>query len=159
MTVRNLAKTLIAATALLLTISHTVSAQEAQQGQEPKAAVSMKQITGTVSGLSARHLSVLYSSDPERGASLEAAFNLDKDVRVIHKQSLKEIAVGDTVSVAYEETVTRTAEGKSMRSTKVKSITFLKPAPKELIAQEEPASPQAAESQKDSLPLKGPKGR
>jgi 2-iminoacetate synthase ThiH len=57
------------------------------------------------------------------------ALNMDKDVKVERKKSLKEIGVGDIVGVNYEETI-ETKEGEKPRviARVVKMIKFIKAA-------------------------------
>ncbi len=134
----------------------------AEEKIEQKEEISSKEATGTISGLGSNFIAIETGLDTESKAARESAFNLDKNVRVVHKKSLKELNIGDTVKIDYQEKVKTRDDGRKLRSTLVKMITFLKPAPKELVAQEEKAitiTPKESEPQEGSLPLKGLKGR
>jgi len=134
-------------------------AQENQENKETNIEVALKEATGVIGSLSANFIAIETGVDPQQGAATEAAFNLSKNVRIEHKNSLKEIKVGDTVTVGYEETIETRDDGRKMRKTLVKTITFLKPAPAEMTALEETTPPGEGESKGDSLPLKGLKER
>jgi hypothetical protein len=131
--------------------------------------VTFKEATGVISSLSNNFIAVVTGVDSLTQAGTEYAFNLDKKVKIEHKQSLKDIKVGDTVKVGYEETV-KMLDGKRLsRSTAVKAITFLKAGPKEQVIQEpapqveqqqeEPSASEGNEPESGSLTLKGLKGR
>jgi len=143
---------------LIMLLSAPLLAQEAQENKKKNIEVTMKEATGVISALSANFIAVETGIDPSTGIPREEAFNLDKNVRVLHKNSLKEIKVGDTVTVGYEETIETTDTGRRIRSTSVKTITFLKSPPKEITGLEETTSKEA-EPQVGSLPLKGLKER
>lgn len=135
------------------------------QGSEPKVKVDVKskQVSGIITSISPFFIAVETGLNDEKTSALESTFNLPKGVRVIHK-TLKELQFGDTVSVSYEETIKTLENGKKMRTTKVISITFLKPAPKDLMSQDQPQAPMestpSAETQDEgALSLKGLKGR
>ncbi|HOW42493.1 MAG TPA: hypothetical protein P5110_03140 [Candidatus Omnitrophota bacterium] len=147
----------IACMTLSFICSQPVPAQEAPQAEQPQVQVAIKQVSGVISGLSSGFIAIELGGGSAKGAR-ESAFNLDKNVRIVHKKSLKELSVGDTVSLDYEETVTKQADGKKMRKTRVIAITFLKAAPQGLIAQEETQPLQKSEPKAGELSLKGIKG-
>lgn len=136
--------------------------------------VTFKEASGTISALSKNFIAVVTGVDPMTKVGTESAFNLDANVRIVHKRSIDEIGVGDTVKVGYEETVKMTDGKRTSRSTMVKSITFLRAAPKEQVSKEpEPKQPAAQVEQPQeelsasegdepdagSLTLKGLRGR
>ena len=103
-----------------------------------------KEVSGQVSGISSSLISILYGQDKK--TSYEMALTIDKDTKVEHKKSLKEIQSGDTVLVKYEETTetykVEDAKGQKKEVTRrlgrqVKTVVFLKAAPKELQSVEE----------------------
>jgi hypothetical protein len=128
-----------------------------------------KEASGVISSLSSNFIAVVTGVDSLTQAGTESAFNLDKNVRIIHKKSLKDIKVGDTVTVSYEETLKLQDGKRKSRSTSVKSIAFLKAAPKEPVLEEpapqikqpqvDSAASEETEPQSGSLPLKGLRGR
>jgi hypothetical protein len=138
-------------------------AQDKPAGQEPKREVVFKEVTGRVSGLSSNFIAVVYGSDDKNKASLEAAFKLDKDLRIVHKGSLKDIMMGDTVKVGFEETKETFADASTTRSVKAKTITFLQHVQKDLLPDEsaqlkDTAPVEPASEGENALPLKGLKG-
>jgi len=140
-------------------LSGAALAQENQENKEKNIEVTMKELTGVISALSPSFIAIETGVDAQQGAATEAAFNLSKNVRIEHKNSLKEIKVGDIVTVGYEETIETRDDGRKMRKTSVKTITFLKPAPAEMTALEETTPPGEGDAKGDSLPLKGLKER
>lgn len=54
-------------------------------------------------------------------------FVLAEDVKVVHKKSLSEIAVGDTVKIQYQVIVEKTEEGIEREKHVAKVISFVKP--------------------------------
>jgi len=124
--------------------------------------ITSKDVTGEIVGLSGNFIAVAGGVNPKTGAVSEAAFNLGKNVKVVHKRSLSEFGVGDVVKVEYEEKIVSADNGRKMRSTTVTSLTFLKPAARDLSSQEEiPQTQPETESRPDteSLSLKGERGR
>jgi len=134
-------------------------AQKDQENMEKNIKVTMKETTGVVSALSGSFIAVETGADPQSGAATESAFNLDKNVRIEHKNSLKEIKIGDTVAVGYAETIETKDDGSQSRKTSVKTITFLRPAPQEMTSQEAPTSPAGGGPEDTPLSLKGLKER
>ena len=112
----------------ILSLNSAAIAEEAKQ-EEKKVKVEkvMKSTEGEISGLSNNFIAVLYGQDEK--TSYEMALNIGKDVKIEHKKSLKDIGVGDTVSVTYEETI-ETKEGEKPRvmSRVVKTIKFIRAA-------------------------------
>jgi len=134
-------------------------AQENQENKENNIEVALKEATGVIGSLSANFIAIETGVDAQQGAATEAAFNLSKNVRIEHKNSLKEIKVGDTVTVSYEETIETRDDGRKMRKTSVKTITFLKPAPPKTTTLEETTPLGVGEATGGSPPLKGLKER
>jgi hypothetical protein len=89
----------------------------------------IKTVTGEVSAISGNFIAVLYGSDKD--TSYEMALNMNKEVKVAHKKSLKDIVQGDTVSVSYEETA-EIKEGVQPKvlARVVKEVSFLSTAQK-----------------------------
>jgi hypothetical protein len=148
-------------TVALVSVSAALFAQEAKP--KIKVEVNAKQVSGIITSISPSFIAVESGLNEEKTVALEATFNLAKGVRVIHK-TFKELQVGDTVSVSYEETMKTLENGKKSRSTNVISITFLKPAPKDLTSQGQPEAPSGGapsdEPQDEgTLSLKGLKER
>lgn len=90
-----------------------------------------KKLDGEVAGISADFIAIDCGLNEKKTAAREMAFKLDKNVKVEVKKSIKEIGVGDTVSVTYEEIAE--TNGKIIRNLgrTVKSVRFLRPAPKQ----------------------------
>jgi preprotein translocase subunit YajC len=98
-----------------------------------------KEISGEVSGISSNFIAIVYGQNSK--TSFEMALIIDKDTKVEHKKSLKEIKPGDTVSVRYEENTEtykeETKKGEKKDVTRllrriVKTVDFVRAAPKEL---------------------------
>lgn len=92
-----------------------------------------KTVTGIATGVSPKFIAVEYGASLKDGAALEMAFNVDREVRIKNKRSLKDIGMGDTVTVDYDEITKTNLEGKVLSSRRVaRSVSFIRPAPKEV---------------------------
>ncbi len=129
------------------------------QADEQKEVVVRKEITGTISGMSPSFLAVTFGKGEADGAALEMAFNVGKDVRVAHKNSMKEIGFGDTVTVTYDEITKTTDEGRTLTRREIRMVTFVKAAPKS--PEPDADTPGTLQSQGSEelapLTIKGPK--
>jgi hypothetical protein len=115
----------------------------------------MKEVEGTINAKSFTFLALGVGANSE-GTQVEMAFNVDKDVKIVHKKSYKELRAGDIVRVRYAEMKQVDASGKTIGSSRMlKQITFLKSAEKK---QSAPAALASQEEGQGSIPLKGMKG-
>jgi hypothetical protein len=83
--------------------------------------VATKKMTGEVQGISKNFISILYSQDEK--TSYEMAFDVDKDVKIENKKDLKQINIGNIVTVSYEETTEKPKDDKDVKKIKVKNRT------------------------------------
>jgi len=92
--------------------------------------VTTKKITGEVMGISRNFIAVFYWKDEKKQDSLEMALNIDKGVKIENKKDLKEISVGNIVTVTYEETTEKRKDDKEgkikVKNKLVKKIVFIK---------------------------------
>jgi len=92
--------------------------------------VTTKKITGEVMGISRNFIAVYYLTDEKKQISREMAFNIDKDVKIENKADLKQINVGNIVTVTYEETTEKRKDDKEgkikVKNKLVKKIGFIK---------------------------------
>ena len=118
------------AASALLNLSTSASAELAG-GQDEQ--VAYKTMTGKVSGVGAsgKFLAVEYRHDPGAGMSYEMAFPLDEKAQLSHVKSLKELHLGDAVTVEYRE-VTFKDEQKQLKTRRVATkVELVKSAPTE----------------------------
>ena len=123
----------------------------AEPEEEAKKIVVVKEMQGEVSGISSNFIAIVYGQDKK--ASYEMALTMDKDVKVEDRKSLKDIGVGDIVSVSYEETTETKKEGDKdisrVVSRVVKKIRFIRPGAKlqeiEMRSLEESGQPEETE--------------
>jgi hypothetical protein len=105
-----------------LILVNALSAEETEVRRE----VFSRQVSGRVSGISKNFIAVEYAAD-SRGAR-EIALSMDKDTKGVNR-NLKEIGVGDRVSVIYDEiTETKKGETPKVRKRLAKSVEFRKAA-------------------------------
>lgn len=106
----------------------------AQENESAKQVISVIQdVLGTVTDITEDHISVMYLVEDD--AEFEILLPIDKDVKLIHKQKLGQIKVGDTVRVQYREDSEDTLEG-TIKKRKGLVISFVKPAIKKPEPQE-----------------------
>lgn len=140
--------TLIKITVLILFSGLICSVNAAEKStetkEEPKKITVEKTLNGEVSGISPNFIAILYGQDKK--TSYEMALVMDKNTKVEHKNSLKEIAAGDIVSVRYEEITQvfkqRTEKGEEKDVVKVlgrlvKVVSFVRSPAKGLQSSEE----------------------
>ena len=104
---------------------------QAQQVQE-EVVVETKQVQGEVSSLTPRgkpeYIGITYKEDNEKGTGYEIILFMDKDIKLVNKNELSEIGIGDTVDVTFEEITTTTQDGGSQNRRVAKSIRFIRKA-------------------------------
>jgi hypothetical protein len=122
----------------------------------------VKEIEGTISAINDNGIAVVFNKDAQKGSEEEMYIPIEKsNIRLIHKSSLKEMEIGDTVKVGFKE-VTDEIEGKESKRFQATTVAFLKkadkkPEPQDFPAQEEAdqddgsSAPEAAQT----IPLKG----
>ncbi|MBU1044182.1 MAG: hypothetical protein KJ915_07275 [Candidatus Omnitrophica bacterium] len=113
--------------ALLLNIGLNASVRAENEIAAGKKNIASKEIQGIVSGIGYGSISIVYKSDAKSGTADEILLPLDELEEIIHKQNIKQINVGDTVSVQYNETTQETEKGPTV-SRKAKVLNFIKPA-------------------------------
>lgn len=101
-----------------------------QAPPEEKEEIIRKSVSGEVAGVSANFIAVAYGISEKEQSSLEMAFDVDKNVKIDHKKSIKEIGLGDMVEVVYDEIKKIDAQGKITSSRRLaRVIVFLRAAP------------------------------
>lgn len=114
-----------------LTVPADAQQGSTQQPQEEKEEIARKSVSGEVGGISANFIAVAYGMSEKEQSSMEMAFDVDKNVKIEHKKSLKEIGLGDTVEVVYDEIKKIDAQGKVKSSRRLaRVIVFVRAAPK-----------------------------
>lgn len=102
------------------------------EAEEIKKKVTIKELQGEVSGLSNNFIAIIYAQDKK--TSYEMAFTMDKNLRIENRKSLSDIAVGDIVSVSFEETSETKKQGNKdisrIAGRLVKKIRFIRPGAK-----------------------------
>lgn len=124
-------------------ISGMSRADEEKKGKRIVAS-NLKEIQGEVAGIIQDSIAIVYNRNEATGEEYEMSFPVDKGVNIVHKRSIKEIAVGDIVNVQYEEVTEKYDDDQEKDpeiNRKAKVITFLKPAIK---------TPEPLESDSDS---------
>lgn len=87
------------------------------------------EITGEIGYLDDKYISIIYAHDDEARAEYEVLLPIeDGGVTVDRKKSLKELSMGDTVTVGYEQGV-ENVRGKQKMRRKARSVQFIKSAP------------------------------
>jgi lysyl-tRNA synthetase class II len=101
-------------------------AQEAKEkGKEE--VVEVKEISGKVVAFTPRAKPKFIAIEVEK-ENTDYYFIVDKEVKVVHKKNLSEIAIGDTVRVKYYVIIETTEEGKERSKRVAKVVRFVKPS-------------------------------
>jgi|GEM_PF-5751389 len=109
----------------LLLAKLEIFAQEEKPKEKLRRTSIMKEIQGEVVFIAKDRIALLYRVDETGQNEEEILFYLPKDIKLVYKQKLSEIAMGDIVSVQYEE-VTETSDTGTNITLKAKSIIFVK---------------------------------
>lgn len=119
----------IALIMLLFLAPQVISAKESKE--EAATSVASKEITGEVSGVSNNSIAVVYKKDLAKGEEYEVLLLVDGTVQLERIKNITQLKIGDTVTVAYDESFQTNQEGTEITDRKVKTIKFMKPAPPE----------------------------
>jgi hypothetical protein len=111
-----------AATAMAMPES---KAKENAPDEEKVTKVSNK-ITGQISNIDTKTFAVVYDRNEATGEEFEMLFPIDKDLRVVHKNSFSELKVGDMVEVQFEDVATEKKDRKEGKRTNL-VVTFVSP--------------------------------
>jgi hypothetical protein len=115
----------------------TEKAKESKTG--PVITTTTKEVQGEVNFINNVFIAITYAHD--KNGSCDIGFPLDKNVKPVHKQSLNQIGVGDTVSLEYEETAEQVGK-EIMVQRKLKKIYFIRAGVKQPeVVEPEPAAP------------------
>ena len=85
------------------------------------------ELTGEVSAISKDFIAIVFRRDEKKGTEEEIGLPIPKNVIVEHKKSLDQIAVGDMVSIQYDEVVEQNETGKVTKRV-AKVISFVRAA-------------------------------
>ena len=122
-------------------------AVETPKQEAPKEEMASKTISGEVAGISPSFIAVMYGQDEK--TSYELALNLDKKVRIVGKNDISEIHVGDTVTVSFDERFQKDEKGDvRINGRKVTAIAFVREG-KKLVEEESPVSATAEEASQE----------
>jgi len=104
--------------------------ESAASARDEVTKVETKEVTGEVGGISKDFIAVVYKKDDASHASYEVALPIQGTPILQHISNLKQIKVGDTVTVQYDEMIKTDENGKNaVVGRNAKSITFISPAP------------------------------
>lgn len=105
--------------------------------KQPVRTARTTEVQGEVSAITKNFIAIVYRRD---GATeYEMMFPLDKNIKLVHRQSLSEISLGDIVSVEYEEVTEIDREGRETSKRQAQKIYFVKrPAPRPQPLEPEP---------------------
>ena len=121
----------------------TATTVEMPKQEASKEETASKSLTGEVAGISPSFIAVTYGQDSE--TSYEMAFNLDAKVKIMGAKELKEILMGDTVSVSYDEKFQKDEKGNvRINGRQVNVITLVRPGNR-IPEKEEAPAPAAPE--------------
>ena len=95
--------------------------------EKVKKATQLKELQGVVTWIRKDKIAIVYRSDEATHSEEEILLPIGKDIQLVHKNSLSDISVGDTVSIQYEEVTEEGADGAVKSSRKAKAIIFVSP--------------------------------
>ena len=92
-----------------VTSASPATAPSASKSDDEK--VEYKTVTGQISGVNAGFIAVEYQRDLAKGSAAEMAFPIDEAAKAQLKNILKALKLGDTVTVEYRETTSKSQQG------------------------------------------------
>jgi len=95
---------------ILVIISFAGIVLSEEKGNKGDTKKVIKTITGEVGGIGPNFIAIVYQKDEEKGVEYEMALPLKEDVKFQFVKNLKELQVGDKVTVQYEEEITTYTE-------------------------------------------------
>jgi len=120
----------LAGAALVLALNLSAEAEQAKEGAGPiRTTADNKEIQGEVTSISKDYIAITYLVDGQKGTEYEMLLPIDKNVKLEHKRSLDEIAIGDIVRVQFRE-VADEYKNETKKSRKGTIISFVSPAVK-----------------------------
>lgn len=120
-----------------LSLPRMAISEEAKQKQIIKKSIT-KELQGEITWVKKDKISIVYSTDETGKTDNEILLPVGGDVKLTHIQSMKQLAIGDVVSIQFEEVTKETSEGEKT-DRKVKAITFIKRNVKKPIEVSEPS--------------------
>ena len=118
-------------------VTNTVKAETPPAASQQEQ-VSYKTVTGEVSGVGAKFIAVEYERNTKKGAAFEMALPVDEAATLERIKQLKELKLGDTVRVEYQETATKDDKGQYTNVRRVATkIALLRTAPQEALSSKE----------------------
>lgn len=114
---------------LVLGFTGTVLAKDKEK-KEKVVKTSSGVVSGEISSISEKFISVVYEKDKGKGIEYEILVPIDKDVKIEHKQNLSELKIGDRVSIQYEDTTVEDSDKRETLKRKATVIRFVKSAVK-----------------------------
>ena len=90
------------------------------------AQVEVKKVTGVVVGFSPR-FDPKYIGIALSGDNTDYYFTISQDLKVLHKNSLSEIEIGDTVELTFDRIQGVTSKGRQQTEKRVNTVKFIRP--------------------------------
>ncbi len=88
------------------------------------------EVTGEISHMDDKYIAVVYARDEEKHAEYEVLLPIDGDVTVEHKNNIKDLVIGDTVTISYDQGTEEEAGTKNKKmKRRASKIKFVKAAP------------------------------
>lgn len=121
-----------------ISIEALAQAKDNQKEKEKtKITTRQKEVQGEVVSISKDYISVLYNRDSKKGIEYEMLLPIDENTKLERIKNIKELNVGDTINIEYEEESIIPDKGEVKASRKAKLVSFVAPAPKGLVSMEE----------------------
>ncbi len=93
---RNLTRILLGVLVFFLLCLVAVG-QTQEEKEKIKTTTAAKEVQGEISGIGKDCIAIVYERDLEKGIEYEMLLPIEKDIRLVHKQNLNQIKVGDIV--------------------------------------------------------------
>lgn len=119
---------------LIIILCCTVSLATAEEKRakkklrkDPEISSVLMQVKGEIGDIGRKHITIIYGYNKEKTIAREMMLRLDDTVEFKHIKSIKQIKIGDTVRVQYEEVVADYGD-RQEKKRKAVLISFVKSA-------------------------------
>jgi uncharacterized protein YuzE len=113
--------------ALLLFFQESYSKEKSKLNPNPTIEIQTKEVIGEIISLTPlKNPKLIGIAYEKEGVGEDIFFEIDKNVKVVHKKNLDEIKLGDLVAITYEERIQVNKEGKEEVKKIAKIIRFVK---------------------------------
>ena len=121
---------------LVILMAMVLAGSAFAQEENKEAKITNGTIEGEISAIGKDYISIVYKTDPQKGIEYEMMIPFEDGVKYERVKGLKQLQVGDTISIQYQDTTEELEDGPKIER-KAKVVSFVKAK----VAKPEPPKP------------------